>query len=57
MDIDATNIKPGMFSQTDIYECVKFGADLNKNVDLVNLNVITFIMGLLGLGRGLSSTA
>ena len=27
------------FPWMDIYECVQFGADLNKNKDLLNLNV------------------
>ena len=28
------------FKGTDISECVQFGADQNKNPDLVNLNVV-----------------
>ena len=26
---------------TDIYDCVQFGADPNKNLDLVNLNLVS----------------
>ena len=38
-------------NMADIYECVKFGADPIKNLDLMN----GFIRGLLGLGGGINS--
>ena len=31
----------GHVQETDVYECVKFGADTNKNLDLMKLNVVS----------------